>query len=313
MERCSLGRVRRAVLVVALLVSAVPTSALGAGARARWLPSADPRIAGYRLYVRAAGSAYGTPIDVGRATAATDGTLSSVIEGLVSTRTYHLAVAAYTADGLESALSGELALGALNSCLIDRCSGAKSCQFGNVADGTWCTHDGDADPCTAIGACVAGKCTASASAGGRLASTRVRVTKRLGEGQLTVRGHFVAPADFDPTDGGATLELADGTGAILYRATVPGDAFDPSHAGRAFEYIGTRREARAYNGLRLLTLFLSGDSGDGVALTARAESVDLRELMNEPEVRVTVRFGATCARDLSLACRTLVPGGLRCG
>jgi hypothetical protein len=309
-RRRRLGRALCAFFVVVTsLAGAAPRSALASGARARWTRSGDARVTGYHLYVRAAGSAYGAPINVGLASPAPDGTLSSVVEGLVASRTYHLAVAAYTADGTESALSGELALGALNACAVDHCEGPTTCAFGVVPDGTWCMHDGDTDPCTAIGACVAGKCAASASAARGLASARVRIAARRGEGRLSVRGHFLADSGFDPTAADAVLELADASGAILYRATIPGGALEPARAGTAFRYLGTRREAREHNGLRVLDLFTSGDI---VLVVARGESVELRAVMTEPELRVTLRFGDTCARDLTLACRTRAPGGLSC-
>jgi hypothetical protein len=246
---------------------------------------------------------------VGLAAPSPDGTLSSVVGGLVGGRTYHLAVAAYTAAGVESALSGELALGALNTCAVDRCMSPSACDFGVVPDGTWCTRDGDADPCTAIGACVAGKCATSASGALGLASAQVRIGVRRGEGRLSMRGRFLAGPGFDPTATGATLELADASGVILYRATIPGDALQLAREGTAFYYLGTRREAREHNGLRVLNLFLSGDT---VQMAARGESVELRAAMTEPELRVTVRFGETCARDLALACRTRVRAGLNC-
>lgn len=317
MELCSLGRALRVLLLfVALLAGVAPAPAFASAARARWLPTGDPRVAGYRVYVRNAGGPYGTPVDVGMPVTAADGTLSSVIEGLTASRTYHLAVAAYTDDGAESALSGELALGALNTCVIDSCASPTDCDFGTVADGTWCTHDGDTDACTAIGACVAGKCTASASGAGRLAATRVNLSVRRREGRLSVHGRFLPSGGFDPKATGATLELANASGVKLYRATIPGTALDRI-AGRttagaertAFHYLGTRREARQYNGLRVLNLFVSAD---GVAVTARAESPELRALLAERALRATVRLGDTCARDLDLTCRRFLTGGLSC-
>jgi hypothetical protein len=314
MGLCSLGRALRVLLLfVALLAGVAPAPAFASAARARWLPTGDPRVAGYHVYVRNAGGPYGTPVDVGMPVAAADGTLSSVIDGLTASRIYHLAVAAYTGDGAESALSGELALGALNTCVIDSCASPTDCDFGTVPDGTWCTHDGDTDACTAIGACVAGKCTPSASGAGRLAATRVHVSVRRREGRLTVHGRFLARGGFDPKATGATLELANASGAKLYSATIPGTALDRiadlSADRTAFRYLGTRREARQYNGLRVLNLFVSAD---GVAVTARAESPDLRALLAERALRATVRLGDTCARDLDLTCRRFLTGGLSC-
>lgn len=296
-------------LIVTALLAGTAGESFASGARARWRPSADPRVAGYRLYVRGVRTAYGAPIDVGLPKSGTDGTLAAVIDGLNLARTYHLAVAAYTEDGAESALSGELALGPLNPCVVDHCDGVADCKFAFIPDGTWCTVDGEQDPCTAVAVCTAGTCAPSAHGAGRLASARVRISVRRREGRLTVHGTFPAAGDFDPTTTGATLELADESGALLYRATVPGEQFDAVRQDTAFRYLATRREARENNGLRVLDAFVSDRD---VVTTARAESVQLREVLGSPALRVTLRFGNTCARDLGLTCRSPVTGGLTC-
>src|SRR6185369_1690337 len=60
-------------LAVAALVTVTAGRAFASGARARWRPSADSRVAGYRLYVRGVRAVYGPPIDVGLPRASQDG------------------------------------------------------------------------------------------------------------------------------------------------------------------------------------------------------------------------------------------------
>jgi hypothetical protein len=292
-----------------LLVVCAAREAAASGARVRWVPSDDERVAGYNLYVRAAQAPYGGPVDVGLPPPTRDGTLAAIVNDLFPDRPYHLAVTAYIDDGVESALSAELALGDANPCVVDECVSATECDFRPVPDGTWCVHAGDSDPCTAVGACVAGTCGANAVAAGRLTTSRVRIAMRRGEGRLTARATFTTAAGFDPTTTGATFELADPNGRIVYRASVPGEVFDGFREGTVFQYLANRRQAREYNGLRVVGLFLSGRTA---TVRVHAESVELRAALAQPALRWTLRFGDACARDLALTCRPMIVGGISC-
>lgn len=66
-----------------------------------WDPSADPTVAGYRLYLGTESQVYTNVVDIGSQTTAT---VSSLAAGV----TYYFAVTAYDLGGLESAFSGEL-------------------------------------------------------------------------------------------------------------------------------------------------------------------------------------------------------------
>jgi len=81
-------------------------------ARVRWRPSTSAGIAGYRVYKRKATGGYGTALDAGLPTPASDGTLSYVVRGLDSSTTYFFAVSAYRTDRRESVRSNELEVGA---------------------------------------------------------------------------------------------------------------------------------------------------------------------------------------------------------
>src|SRR6185369_7552587 len=121
-------------------------------------------------------------------------------------RTYHMAVSAYTAEGTESALSAELPLGRVDQCVLDECDAMRRCRFGFVPNGTWCTIEGEHDPCAAVASCVSGTCVARANGDSKLESARLRVTVRQQEGRLTMHARFPSAGDFDPTATGATLD-----------------------------------------------------------------------------------------------------------
>ena len=297
-----------ALLVAVVLAGTATSSARASAVRVRWNPTAIGQVAGYRIYVRPAGTPYGRPIDVGLPTPAGDGTVEALVAGLRASA-YHVAVTSYAADGVESPLSGELAVGILNPCVIDQCAAIGSCAFGLESDGTWCMHAGETDPCAAIGACAAGACTASALDAAQLVSTRVHLGLRRHEGALSVHGAFSADPALDPRATGATLQLADETGSLLYHASVPGEAFTVVDWGNAFRYRISRREARAGNGLSVLYLFRSGGR---FRVRARAETSDLRTALAQADLRATLRFGSTCTRDLGLVCHDLVGGGISC-
>ncbi len=301
-------RLVRTALFVGVLLATGTVTARAAIVRVRWKPGLAAPAAGYRIYVRPAGAPYGRPIEIGVPPPAIDGTLTAFVPGLDASPAYHVAVASYDADGRESPLSGELAVGVLNPCAIDVCTGIGSCRFGPEDDGTWCMHADETDPCLAVGACVAGTCTAGSLSSG-LVSTRVRLHVCHRKGALSVRGIFSADPTLDPRVTGATLEIADESGAILYRASVPGEGFTVFDRGAGFRYVTGRRTARAFNGLRVLNLHRSDRD---FRVTARAESAELRIAIGEPTLHATLRFGDNCARDLALACRALVGGGSSC-
>ena len=80
-------------------------------ARVRWQPAPDAAVTGYRIYIRPADGAYGTPQDAGAPATQSDGTLSVQIDGLQVRTEYAFAVTSYRSDGAESGLSNELRIG----------------------------------------------------------------------------------------------------------------------------------------------------------------------------------------------------------
>ena len=65
-----------------------------------WTPSADPTVAGYRVYYGVASRSYTNIVDAGNTTSAT-------ISGLIEGTTYYFAATAYDTLGLESDYSDE--------------------------------------------------------------------------------------------------------------------------------------------------------------------------------------------------------------
>jgi len=148
-------RRRWAPLLGAFLLVACAARAEASSARVRWAPSTDPQVTGYRVWMRAAGSAYGTGIDVGRPGAQADGNLAYVVSGLNASQTYYFAVTAYGAPPLQSTFTRELALGTPNPCTVDRCTSTSSCEIHAAADGSSCD---DGLFCNGIAVCQSGTC-----------------------------------------------------------------------------------------------------------------------------------------------------------
>jgi hypothetical protein len=142
-------------VAVVLAAVTVARAAEAASARVLWTPSPDARIVGYKVWVRDPKAPYAAPRNAGVPLAALDGSMAFVVDGLTAGRTYYFAVSAYTADGTESALSGELALGAVDPCRIDRCVTLTACEFGPVSDGLLCD---DGLFCNGVDRCRTGAC-----------------------------------------------------------------------------------------------------------------------------------------------------------
>jgi hypothetical protein len=118
-----------------------PHAAEAATARVRWLPSPDPTVTRYDVYVRDAGNRYATPAWSGRAAPDADGAMSALVAFTPARSGANwFAVVAVTAEE-ESPLSRELATGTLNPCRSDSCSSKTSCDFSAAADGTACDDD----------------------------------------------------------------------------------------------------------------------------------------------------------------------------
>ena len=284
------GAVSKSVAAL-LLVCAAADQAGAAGARLRWRPSADASAVGYDVYVRAAGTPYGTPLDAGLPPLDSDGTMSFVVSGLTSGDTYYFAVTAYAADRTQSGFAGELALGPPTPCRIDRCTTPTACEFGNSPDGTPCSQGSICD------ACRAGSCAAVPTI--PLTATMVRLSGRGRAPRLAASGSFTPPQPLDPTRSGVALTLADASGHVLYLAPVPGAAMRGNATGTSFR-LDAGAAAASAPGLRQLQIRLAA----GVArVSALAAASDLAAAVGLAELSLAVGFGGgQCALAAQLAC-----------
>jgi hypothetical protein len=137
-----------------------PQVARAATARVRWLPSNDPGVTRYDVYVRNGGDRYTTqPSWSGKPTPDAGGALSAVVTFTPARSGANwFAVVAVTAAE-ESPLSRELATGTPNPCRADSCSTKTSCNFSVVPDGTACDDDSF---CNGAEMCRNGFCDGSA-------------------------------------------------------------------------------------------------------------------------------------------------------
>jgi hypothetical protein len=276
----------------------LPHDAEAAIARVRWLPTTNVMISRYDVYVRDAGSSYGTPAWSGKPSPAADGAL----EGLVvfepaTSGTNYFAVIAVTSTADESELSRELPTGTPVACRIDSCTSKTDCDFGAQPDGTVCDAGG-VDPCG--GVCVAGSCDGS---GGGAAATdvalnRLRFTTRATGVKLSLKGKFETDAAVDPTASGAVIELRSPDGSVLYSASIGPESFTANAVGNRFHFDGADADP-AWNGLTRMDLRLTGS---GWIVTAQGKSAALADASLEPALTVVVRLGTTCVRRLDAAC-----------
>jgi hypothetical protein len=137
-----------------------PSAADAAIALVRWLPSQDPAVSRYDVYVRNAGSRYATrPAWSGIPTPASDGAMAALVAFTpAASGANWFAVVAVTAEE-ESPLSRELATGTPNPCRSDSCATKTACDFAAVTDGTACDDDAF---CNGAEVCRSGVCSGGA-------------------------------------------------------------------------------------------------------------------------------------------------------
>ncbi|MCC6765483.1 MAG: hypothetical protein IT293_12560 [Deltaproteobacteria bacterium] len=153
------ARVTRRVAAGAAVVGvlAAPPAADAAMALVRWLPPASSGVTGYAVYVRAPCATYsGAPVWTGTPAPAADGSMSATVTYTPSGTNYFSVVA--VANGVESNISQERALGPTNSCREDACVAKTSCTCGNRPNGVPCD---DASFCNGPEVCMAGVCDTS--------------------------------------------------------------------------------------------------------------------------------------------------------
>lgn len=186
------------------------------------------------------------------------------------------------------------------SCMPGVCDPEQGCSVQQRPDGSVC--DGG-DPCVG-GTCSSGVCIMQ-SAG----PTRVRdshflsvsrfVLKAAGRSRRMVAGASFAQTDaVDPTVSGGTIELRSAAGDVLYRATLPPEAFRANKRHTAFKLIP--KVARAVSGgVTKLVLRSDGRTADVVASGLTPE---LEPAAAQRALTWGLRFGEACVRALDLTC-----------
>lgn len=271
-------RAASALLLLGLFLSAPEASA--DQARLRWLPSQSPErpAAGYRVYVRPADTVFHPPpVDVGLPALADDGTIQHVLDGLDPAVSYTVSVSAYGADGAEGLRSNEITLPARTG----------RCAF--QPENTPCEAG---DPCLP-GGCRGGACTIGPGAvPGTALDARVVLRGR----RMNGRGTFVVGPPTDPNAAGVVVELLRADGGVVYRVTVPPDAFRSRGRRRTLFRWNARRAP--VTGLRRLVLRRRDDA---LSVNLKALAPAPLPLDGEPLVWI-IRVGDTCLRQVNLRC-----------
>jgi hypothetical protein len=282
-------------IAVLLIAGGFASEALASGARVRWRPAVDPNVRGYRVYTRAAGAAYGTAVDVGLPPPAADGTMAYVVSGLVANRTYYFTVTSYGDNGKQSGLAGELQLGTVDTCVVDRCVTLTSCQFGALPDGASCESAGLCSTCRAA--------VCRAQAGHTVTGSKLRLGPTRQGTRLTGSATYVPSGPVRPLQTGMTLQVSDGAGALLYRAVVPAASLIGNRSGTAFRLAGRQPIIPSAPALRRLNLHLSG----GTARVAiRAIGPELDAVRGLPALTWVIQLGNDeCTYGTDLGCRAV--------
>jgi hypothetical protein len=234
-------------LVAVFTILSLPASGRAADVRLRWVPSPDTRVRGYNVYVREATRPYGAPRDAGAGSPGSDGSLAWTLTGLSATATYFVAVSAYTADRLESALSNELAIGAPDPCVEDVCTSPTSCTVRPLPDGAPCGASGVAS-CGAT--CLAGVCSGPADRS--MTIDRLKVKRGPKDMRITAKGWFPTSALFDPLSAGLELTLVGASGEPVVQAHLYPSDLDVGPTGEVIKLVRRRDDTSAIRVRRLV-------------------------------------------------------------
>lgn len=283
--RRRLGR-RPIVLALAFVAVALSdTYAHAYQARVRWIPSKDPSVIGYRIYVREGFRTYPAPVYAGKPPLEAYGTMSWVVGGLTSGRTYYFAVSAYSSK-LEGSLSGEIAIGHTDPCVIDRCFTRTSCEFGIRDDGASC-GDGLCDVCRIA------RCTTLPPVD---LDTVARVERKTSGVRARIRGRFSPAGSVDPGAAGVVVNFADRSGTKLAETVIPASALKANATGRRFRL--TARDV--VYGVRQFNLSIGSNL---VRVSMVVQGYEYEPLADRPDLTWALRFGADqCAVDPALTC-----------
>lgn len=284
LSRTIVPRVRVALVVVFVCLSAASSLANAMVVRVRWTPSTDPAVVGYKVYTRLAGKAYGAPQLVNPPLQA-DHTVSFDVGGLTAGPTYYFAVSAYEANGTESMLSNELPLGPTNPCLIDRCSTPTACEFAMSPDGAPCSGS---DLCSV---CQTGTCQIVPPL--QLVARQLHLaTNPLGD-RIRASGTARVPGPVMPSTTGVSVDFADAGGAPLYSLDVPASAFKGNPAGTSFQIRRGFRQDFGWMQIKSL--------GENLTINLNAVTPELAAFARSG-LTWMVRFGPGACLQADLSC-----------
>ena len=319
----------RLVLCAAMcagVLAAIPAQGVTYEARISFQPSDASDVAGYNVYVRSSGEAYGTPEDAGLPAPDQDGLLRVVVSGLDVRTTYVVAATAYVAGGSESDLSNEVSIGYTDVAPFvdsDRDGLTDAAEDVNLNQLVDPGETDPEDPDTDDDGVVDGSDRCQGSSAGTAVdelgceSCATLLVRTLGfergrkRDRMLGRAVVVPELEIDPTISGAVIELVDAAGGSLYRAEAPGVAFAGDRARRIFKFRGgLGSEARAQaNGLK--TLIFKQKQRRTVVLV-EAATADLAEARDTPSLTWLIRSGGTCMKVLQLTCRSTSRRATRC-
>jgi len=117
--------------------------------------------------------------------------------------------------------------------------------------------------------------------------------------RLVAQGAFAAARFVDPTTDGATVEVADADGRLLYSAAAPAAAFRRSRSGHTFRYVARGSAPNGAAGLLRLVFHVGGAIAN---VSLRAKSSDLPPPGDRPRLTWRLRLGNQCVAEPGLAC-----------
>jgi len=187
------------------------------------------------------------------------------------------------------------------ACTVATCDPHEGCGVIALDDGAPCNRG---DPCNEPGMCVAGRC--GTGNGIDIEPRIIRLSPLRMKGKLAAIGMVRPTGTVDPTATGATLELADATGAVLYRAAIPAAAVRATDGGTRFLYVDSHA-GPSRGSIRRLEIRRHGDAW---LVSVRAVAREFLAAMHEPSLTWVLHLGEECARRLDLQCARSKRGGL---
>ena len=287
------GRSLLTTVAFALLAVLVAwDSALAAKARVRWRKLADPRVAGYRVYHRDAGSMRPTRVFSGLPVADAAGVMSHEVPVPSLDQLQYFAVTAYTSNGQEGWFERELSLGPPeDACVTDRCFNPTLCELVRRPDGFPCGTNVE-NPCS--GVCRRGACGASVDSS--LMTRRINLAFNGERARFTARGELLPRSDVDPIADGAFFRIGDRDGKTIFSALVPPGVLTTNRRETSFRF---RSPRQSISGLRRLSLIRSRDGTMRVNVRGVASPAEVPE---SGQLTWSLVVGDDCGTDTGLSC-----------